>query len=193
MADERGGPGGASIRQAEAALAAILGISVDELRDPARSGPALADAVGDASRWLRDAVLGDADERRSAEDRWSKLKDRLATSGVDLDDAPDDLVQRLRSAVPTREAIDALRQSAARSDEAAVELNILGMRAAEWLKVGAERLRDWADRLAEADRTARPRPDLRVVVGGAGDADEEGEEDVEADADGDAPEPTPSA
>lgn len=162
--DDPEGPDAA--RRAEAALAALLGIPVEALRDPAQSGPALADALGDAGRWLRDAVFGDAEAREAADARWAKLRRRLADAGLDVEETPDDLAARLRRAVPTREAIERLRQGAQRSEAAAVELSTLGMRAGEWLKSGADRLRAWADRLAEAERTPRPRPDLRVVPGG---------------------------
>lgn len=154
-----------AIHKAEAALAALLGITVDELRDPARSGPAVADALTDAGAWLRDAIVGDPEARRSADARWSALRERLAEAGLELDDAPDDLARRLRNAAPTREAVDALRRGARRSEQAAVELTTWGMRAGEWLKAGADRLRDWADQMAEAERARRP--DLRVVPGGA--------------------------
>lgn len=167
-----------AINKAEAALAALLGISVDELRDPARSGPAMADALTDAGAWLKDAILGDKEARRSADARWEALRTRLADAGLDIDDAPDDLAARLRAAAPTREAVDALRRGARRSEQAAIDLTTWGMRAGEWLKAGADRLRDWADQMAEAERARRP--DLRVVPGGAGAPDVAPEQDAPA-------------
>lgn len=183
MSDERDGPEGPdgpeAIFRAEATLAALLGVPVDALRDPSRSGPALADALTDAGRWLRDALLGDADDRQEAAVRWSRLRERLDEAGLDTDDLPDDLGARIRQNVPADETIEALRQSAARSEEAAVQLSILGMRAGEWLKTGAEQLRSWADRMSDAQRPRRP--DLRVVPGGREAQADEGEDEPSSD------------
>lgn len=168
--DERTGeaPG-----RAEAAMAALLGITVEELRDPARSGPALGAALGSAGRWLQDAFLGDDDARTSADARWAALRERLSEAGVEVQETPEDLASRIHQSAPARDAAEALRRSAERSEQAAAELTDLGVRAGDWLKSSADRLRAWADQMAE--ETPRKRPDLRVVPGGAGEAEEAGE------------------
>ena len=164
-------PEGAPKPSVARVMGALTGADAEAIkREPDVALRALGSLIGQAAGLLRDAAIGTEQDLDRSRQRLRSVRETLESEGFATDDTLESVPDRLRGVVRAPALGEAMRDGARSVESAATDAQTLGDHFSEFLRQGAEKLREAAERY----EAGVPRPDVTAPPSAPDDAGSEG-------------------